>query len=817
MKMRTCKTVRHAVLVVLCWICVAQSLAGEAVSPRFDPPAAFDVAQRAARHDIVFDLPACRFFEGGLIGNGAMATVVRTRPDAVLLHFGHQNVWDIRYEVPPMEKLGTFRQFWQQWLKKEKGDAAAAQWVNAYAAMGYAGYQKPYPRPWPCGTLVLAFEQRDMEPLGHRVRLADGVCVVTFRRPNARRLRLEIIPDRQADRLWLRVVDEAGKPAPAFFTRVNLVPDTSLPVEGFPASGERLAFRQKLPQLPSNPAGDEAVRVTVRHRLLQQGEPPVACVQIDHGLDKDLPHQAADVPPPTGQLAQAAQTAAAADWKSFWSRSGVALSDEYLERSWYRNLYFHHCVSRAGARLPGFTCNWLFGSIGTSWHSDYHLNYNTQQALWGVFSCNHVDLHLPYVELIRAWRPTHQAWARNFYELPGEMYGLSLYPIVSKTPPYPVPGLSLEICMTPWAVQSLWWHYLYTKDEAFLRDQAFEPLRGVVAFLNAYMRRPEAHGPTSPWKDDKFHIYPTHAPEIHGLFSDPGYNDCLVDLTLTKFVFKAYRAACRVLGREEQEKTLMAEVGEVLAHFPAYAVADHPRGGKVFKDVAAASPETIYNTPNTLMPVFPGEEIGLHSSPDELAIARNTYRQHRNEGGNELVFVAAAGVRLGVLDLEKWKRELRYCELPNGSFALLNLQAGGRVHEMMDFDWMARMGIVFENFSIPFVINECLLQSYTGELRLMPNWTRANGNARFQTLRAVGAFLVSGEIAHGEVQWLSVTAEKGGKLRLLNPWQGQTVQVIRCDQTVRRPYVAANNILAGERLEIDLQPRERIVLRQNTR
>ena len=105
------------------------------------------------------------------------------------------------------------------------------------------------------------------------------------------------------------------------------------------------------------------------------------------------------------------------------------------------------------------------------------------------------------------------------------------------------------------------------------------------------------------------------------------------------------------------------------------------------------------------------------------------------------------------------------------------------------------------------MINECLLQSYSGELRLLPNWTKANGSARFQTLRAVGAFLVSGEIADGEVRWLEVTAEKGGKLRLINPWPGRKAQLTRAGQS------AAGTTLAGERFEIDTNPGERIVLR----
>ena len=55
---------------------------------------------------------------------------------------------------------------------------------------------------------------------------------------------------------------------------------------------------------------------------------------------------------------------------------------------------------------------------------------------------------------------------------------------------------------------------------------------------------------------------------------------------------------------------------------------------------------------------------------------------------------------------------------------------------------MMRMGVWTENLSLPAVLNECLLQSYTGVIRLFPN-TRRLGAASFRNLRAVGAFLVS--------------------------------------------------------------------------
>ena len=53
---------------------------------------AFNSFERAKLHPITYDHPAIDFFEGALLGNGAMGVVVTTRPDAIVLYFGHNNI-----------------------------------------------------------------------------------------------------------------------------------------------------------------------------------------------------------------------------------------------------------------------------------------------------------------------------------------------------------------------------------------------------------------------------------------------------------------------------------------------------------------------------------------------------------------------------------------------------------------------------------------------------------------------------------------------------------------------------------------------------
>ena len=104
------------------------------------------------------------------------------------------------------------------------------------------------------------------------------------------------------------------------------------------------------------------------------------------------------------------------------------------------------------------------------------------------------------------------------------------------------------------------------------------------------------------------------------------------------------------------------------------------------------------------------------------------------------------------------------------------MQVGGRYSDLTDYMYMGRMGIWFENFALPAVINECLMQSYDGVIRLFPNWD-TNTAVSFSTLRARGAFLVSASCAAGRIGQVRVLSEKGSMCRLLHPWPGRQVSV----------------------------------------
>ena len=772
----------------------------------------FSPYERAKLHSLTNDRPATDFFEGAILGNGAMGVIVTTRPDAVVLYFGHNNVWDIRLAENNREKIGNFQEIFNKvkaipdTLKLLTDNA----WYNEYQKMTRENYAKPYPRPYPCGSVLLGFDRRNAEMMGHKLDVSNGICEVYLLTKDKKKIVLQIFTDMVKDQVWFRLVDQQGNSCDNIFDRIKVIPDPSTPKE-FPKTKIEenlgngvIAFRQTLPFLEPEKYDaskghpkDKAFRLTaalncsleknsrINWNGNQQAMAPMEAgikkkpgftglISLQEGLNSEVEYDLSEKAIPNNENLLLVLNKNHQIWKDYWSKSGVILDDQFLEQMWYRNLYFLNCATKDGATTPGLFANWSYNTIGTSWHGDYHMNYNTQQPFWVTFSSNHLEKNLPYVNLIEKLMPVSKHWAKEYYQLPGAYFPHSAYPLDMTMNPYPVPTWGWEICETPWAVQGLWWHYLYSGDVEFLRNRAFGPMKAAVEFLVAYMKRPEASGPQ--WKDDKFHIFPTVPPELYGLRPGFKYNfDCNVDLTLTKFIFKAFAEATKVLKIEKQEVALLGNIKLILSRFPAYPTAVSKEFGKVLVSAPEEHSEVVYNTPNPLMSVFPGEDYSIHSDVETQTLLKNTFLNQQNEGGNDLVFINLQAARIEMLDLERFKRQVNYSMMPNGATSDRVMQVNGRYNDATDYGFMDKKGIWFENFALPVVVNECLMQSYNGTIRLFPNWPM-DKDAEFQNLRAVGAFLVSASLKNGKVNEIKVTSEVGGVMKIILPWSsGGTV------------------------------------------
>ena len=879
----------------------ATAPATSAGRPAAGPSHELDAFQIARRHSIARDIPGPDFFDGMLLGNGDVGVCAVVRPDGLGLHIGKSDSWDIRVSEDIEKDILTFQELLKLWERASeeakrlgKPDLLYLEtnipFFRDYTHKVESSYRRPWPRPWPCGTVWIHWDPRWVHAGAQRLDPSHGLFTLdlTLTEPGqpARNVTVSAFVD------WSTGLVSVSTDRAVPLLSVDYYPDMDefhaspigfgesktswgmLPrpeIDGstnedfaafscfqyFPALGptestpspprsdkdrnfslharvtgkwslEGLAESQERLKHPGQPAGGfthytQAPGVYLASKGLQPFRLDLTVATPRDVLLDRIERQAAasgDLRPwiiisqnhaysredldtktytrgvvdrlaerPAGEIHKGSQN----HWKDFWSRSAVEFEDKDFERIWYQNQYFLACCLRERKMAPGLFGNWSTGRIGTAWHSDYHMDYNCQQVFWGVFSSNHAEQHLPYVELCQNLMAMSEKYAKEKFGLPGAYFPHSVYPVPSQMAPYPVPPWGYQISETPWTVQSLWWQFLYTQDEDYLRH-VYPILRAAAQFIAAYLKR---------GGDGKYHVIPTVSSENWGFTVDYRLNkDCILDLSLTQFLLDAVVEGSAVLHEDEGERERWEEILDNMAPYPTA----HGPYGEVWLDVENAPVEHIYNVPITLAPVFPAEQVGMGRNEDQWEIARRTARLVRLEGGNDLVYQPLIRARLGMLDLDWFKRQVHYCMLPNRVANDRIRQVGGRYNDSTNFDFMMRMGVWTENLSLPGVLNECMLQSYTGTLRLFPD-TQNLGPARFEGLRAAGAFLVSATYDGKQVSSVSLLSEKGKPVRLAKPWASAAVRV-----TLARDGRQVPTRIEKEIVTFDTEPGERYAI-----
>jgi len=425
-------------------------------------------------------------------------------------------------------------------------------------------------------------------------------------------------------------------------------------------------------------------------------------------------------------------------WHAFWSRSFIEMPDKVIEQHWYSSQYIMASCSRAGKIAPGLWGNWITHPA-PQWHGDYHLNYNFQAPFFGVYAANHADVSLPFYDAMNAMIPLGQT--------------------ISKAHGWK--GIHLPVSMGPWGmcpegVNSDWgqrsntvyaallyiWYWQYTHDDAWLKKDGYHFVREVAAFWEDYLK----------FENGRYVIYNDSIHEGSGADFNP-----IMSLGMVRTLFSQIGPMSEAANLDADKRSKWKDIHDKLSDYPT----QEKSGKTVFRYSEKGTPWWGDNTLG-IQHIFPGGGLGLDSDPKLLEISHNmidAMARWRDNNGASSWYVAC--VRVGY-DPVKILAELRnmydHHSMPN---KLLNFGGGG-----------------IENVSPSLAITEMMLQSHDGVLRIFPCWPK-NQDARFGSLRAVGAFLVDAEIKGGEIGGVKIFSEKGLDCTIVNPWQGKQVQVTR--------------------------------------
>jgi hypothetical protein len=280
--------------------------------------------------------------------------------------------------------------------------------------------------------------------------------------------------------------------------------------------------------------------------------------------------------------------------------------------------------------------------------------------------------------------------------------------------------------------------------------------------------------------------------------SDDGYHNAHPDIA---FASSSFRNAARFATLLGVDADRVAAWQAALANMPPYPSADFTfvdgAAGSEFNGGAGYFVEALYGhnpgvVPNgsTTAPstwpwcnkeypianfaaMWPTDEIGATQTADQALLARakqTVYALNKYQGRP---WANTNGFCLS------WPPAVRLSGQADAAF-LINAFATAIESTTVNNACVLNHGGMLENIGATVAINDLLLQSHGGVLRLYPVWNAsALGAASFTTLRAYGAFLVSASVDQsGLVSPVALSADVGGDVVFASPWTGGTTPTV---------------------------------------
>lgn len=484
-------------------------------------------------------------------------------------------------------------------------------------------------------------------------------------------------------------------------------------------------------------------------------------------------------------------------WRGFWSKSYVEIGDPLIEKYYYGSNYILACCSRNPDYPPSMFGNWITADA-PAWQGDYHTNYNYEAPWWGVYSSNHVELSEPYDAPILAYLTTGRENAKRYLNKRGVYYEVGIGPkgletcLVGNGQELPGEGnrMFLGAKSNALLLTTNMFMRFYSSYDLDYAGKVYPFLREVAEFWEDYLK----------FESGRYSVYADSLGESGDGGSD---KNNIFTLGLLRMFFTGIVAVSEELGTDAELRGKWRHLADNLSQF-ATATVD---GVERFR-LAEAGPSAAVLGPHTgagrgawnchfLGVVWPSGVIGLGSDPRWLKIARDEVCDWPegdwfNKGTGAATFrtpfasyVFAARVGHDPADiLARYRKAIELDGFPN-----LWLFTGG--------------GGLEQCCCVPAGINEMLLQTHDGVMRLFPVWP--NGKpARFGRLRTHGAFLISSAWRDGQVLWLVIESEKGRECKLLNPWPDRTLALRRNGREAET--------LTGEIIRFKTQVGERIAI-----
>ena len=721
-----------------------------------------DAGGPQVRHNIHETTPAMAWDEGLPLGNGLLGGIVWGDGQPLNISLDRTDLWDMR-PVPEFHLPEYSYRHLRQWHKQGRYQDIVRLYEDPYQ-------YKPAPTKIPAGRIEItlggkpAFQSAELS-------LADALATVSWgsgiraevfvhsrqalgmariRARETPRIRLKapgfggkveggpVLPDGQVDIDHPDALRYLGYPSPVETSGGNWRSFTQVGAEGFHFA-VHVAWRTA--------KGVWTIAWTVASSCEGRNPLKLARARVDQALEAGFARM---------------QASHASWWKRYWGQSGLRIPNALLERQWYLDQYKFGAAGRRGAPPIPLQGPWTAdnGSI-PPWKGDYHHDLNTQLCYWPCYSGNHLEEGLGFLDWLWETRDNCFEWTRRFFGLPG----LNV-PMCADLANHQMGGwvqYTHSGTCAAWLSQHFYLHWRYSRDRRFLRERAYPYLRDAAIFLEAMTAERDGQG--------KRTLPLSASPEINDSRPDAWFKTITnYDLALIRWLFRATAELAGELGKPDDA----ARWHRALAEMPEFACA---KDGRLL--VAGQYPLPFSHRHfSHLMAIHP---FGLIDW-DGGAGARRTIRASLAEldrmgpdwwCGYSWSWLANLKARA-----RDGKGAEKALEIFASAFTLRssfhrNGDQSGKGYSKFDDRSFTLEG----NCAAAAGLQEMLLQSHSGRIRVFPAVPRTWRDIAFTSLRAEGAFLVSARRTAGRTEWVKIHSEKGGECVLESPFTGKEIRL----------------------------------------
>jgi len=444
-------------------------------------------------------------------------------------------------------------------------------------------------------------------------------------------------------------------------------------------------------------------------------------------------------------------------WDNYWAKSSVEIPDSLLERQYYLEMYKFGAAARADAPPIALQSVWTadHGKL-PPWKGDFHHDLNTQLSYWPSYTGNYLDLEKGFIDWLWKYRPAFKKYTKDYFGAEGMNV-----PGVTTLEGEPMGGwiqYSMGQSVAAWLGHHFYMHWRYSMDRDFLKERAYPWLKDVALFFDEIAVKGD---------NGKRKLLMSSSPEIYNNSKKAWFAETTnFDLALIRWTYEKAAELANELGLEKDAEKWT----KILNEWPDLAI--DSESGFMF------APGFPYNESHRhfshLMAFHPLGTVDFSNGEKDKKIILNTLKNLEKHGSDWWVgysFSWEGNLYARAFDGENAARVLRtFAEC----FCLKNsFHVNGDQCKAGHSKFVYRPFTLEGNFAFASAIQEMLLQSHTGVVKIFPAIPNDWKDAKFDKLRAQGAFLISAKKEGGMVTEVIVFSEKGGRLVLENPFDGK--------------------------------------------